>query len=206
MPTLLEGLGTEEITDLVDVVMRDTINDAIAYQEERMQEHDAMRAAALGVPHVPLTVERIPPGNFHVGAIPSFVQTEDRVEAYPMLVTRNGRTTPDAEHARMDGYGVYQNALMIDTFARCDPDEAEGPQRAEIAWRRAMRMAEAVHHVICTDPRVARKVAGVAGPILVERSEPWYFMAVDGHGEDWVWVAVMHMYQIKNYSMTPQEV
>ena len=77
----------------------------------------------------------------------------------------------------------------------------------DISYRRAMRMAEAVHRVMTIGDNKLRQItSGVAGPMLVERSEPWLFPAEDGHGEDWVWRAVMHQYQIRNYSTAPQEV
>lgn len=204
MPSLLEGLGAEQVIDEVFLVMREQFNDALAVQQELGDVYDQQRADRLGVAWQQLLLEEVsvvpsgtefPYGNYHVGSIPSFVQTDDRVDRYPMLVVAPGRTVPDAEDASADQYDVYLNAVAIHCFARANP--TEGP---EVAYRRAMRMAEAVHQVV-NSTTLRRLVSGVSGPSLVDRSEPWFFPATDGHGEDWCWQAVMHQYQVKNYSM-----
>lgn len=206
MPAIIEGLGSELIVDEIFLVMRDQLNDAITDISTGMIDNDQDFAAQAGIEWVePLNVELIdttprqgfPYGNFHIGDIPSFVQTEDRVTNYPMCVVMPGATIPDAENASADQYDVLATQIQIHVFARANP--AEGP---EIAYRRSMRMAEAVHRVVKTTA-LWHLVAGVSGPMLVTRSEPWYFPAEDGHGEDWCWRAVMHQYQIKNYSTTP---
>ena len=206
MPTILEGIGTERLVDEVFLIVYETFNDALVTQQVRGEQLDAERATRLGF-GLPLTTldpvvadPRVgfPYGNFHVGSIPSFIQTDDRVENYPCVVVMPGRTTADAEDAIMDDYSVLSNALVFHSFAKASP--AEG---TEVAYRRAQRMAEAVHTVIAVDHRLRRIVSGVSGPTLIERSEPWLFPAEDGHGDDWSWVAVMTQYQIKNYSMAP---
>lgn len=201
MPSILQGLGTEEIVDEAFLIMRDVFNEVVALQQERWDALDQRRAVRMGITIPQIIVEPVPLDNFHVGSIPSFVQTEDRETHYPMVVVTPGRTIPSAEDAAMDHYNVYQNAIAFHSFAR--GNVVEGP---EIAYRRAMRMAEAVHHVVHSNRELRRMVAGLSGPVLVDRSEPWFFPSEDGHGEDWCWMAVMHQYQIKNYSYTPEEV
>lgn len=206
MPSVYEGIGTERLVDEVFLVMIEKFNDALLTQQAAGEQLDSERAARLGITLPPISLEQVdanqrvgfPYGNFHVGSIPSFVQTEDRVVNYPCLVVMPGRTTPDAEDAVMDHYSVLSNALVFHSFAKASP--AEG---TEMAYRRAQRMAEAVHTVVCVDNAVRRIVSGVSGPLIVERSEPWLFPAEDGHGDDWSWVAVMTQYNVKNYSMTP---
>ena len=201
MPSILMGLGAEEIVDEAFLVVRESLNDAIAAQKTRWDDMDKTRATRMGSVWSQLVVEEVPADNFHIGSIPSFVQTDDRVAHYPMVVVTPGRTIPDGEDARMDHYSVYQNAVSFHSFARANPEEG-----AEVAYRRAMRMAEAVHRVVHLERGLRQLVAGVSGPILVDRSEPWFFPAEDGHGEDWCWMAVMHQYQVKNYSHMPEEV
>jgi hypothetical protein len=206
MPTLLEGIGTERLVDEVFLIMLEKFNDALVVQQERGDQLEAKRSTRLGVTLPPTTLDPVdanprvdfPYGNFHVGSIPSFIQTDDRVVNFPCLVVMPGRTTADAEDAIMDNYSVLSNALVFHSFSKASP--AEG---AEIAYRRAQRMAEAVHTVVSVDNSLHRVVSGVSGPVLVERSEPWLFPAEDGHGDDWCWVAVMTQYQVKNYSMVP---
>lgn len=197
MPVMIEGLGSELVVDEMFIVMRNQLNDAIAYISDGMVENDQLFSAQVGRDFSPLVVEPIPADNFHIGDIPSFVQTDDRVSNYPMAVVMPGATLPDAENAGADQYDVFTTAVQIHVFARANP--AEGP---EVAYRRSMRMAEAVHRVVKTTA-LWHIVAGVSGPQLVTRSEPWFFPAEDGHGDDWCWRAVMHQYQIKNYSTTP---
>lgn len=182
--------------------MIESFNDQLAVQQEIWDELDKARADRLNVDWEQVVLEEVPAtprdefptGNYHIGSIPSFVMSDDRVDNYPMLVVMPGRTVPDPEDASADQYDVYQNAVAIHAFGRAAPEE--GP---EVAYRRVMRMAEAVHSVVKSAP-LRRIVSGVSGPALVERSEPWFFPALDGHGEDWCWQAVMHQYQIKNYS------
>lgn len=204
MPVLFEGLGTEEIIDEVFVTVRSRFNDMLAIQQDLGDERDKELAQRLGVDWEQVVLEEVPVeprdgfpyGNYHIGSIPSFVQIEDRVDHYPMIVVMPGRTTPDPEDASADQYNIYSNAVAIHCFARANPQD--GP---EVCYRRAMRMAEAVHQLtISTDLR--KIVSGVSGPLLVDRSEPWFFPAQDGHGEEWCWQAVMHQYQIKNYSQS----
>lgn len=206
MPTILEGIGTERLVDEVFLIMLEKFNDALLVQQARGELLDAERAVRLGFALPPVVLDPVsadpregfPYGNFHVGSIPSFVQTDDRVSNYPCLVVMPGRTTPDAEDSVMDHYSVLSNALVFHCFAKASP--AEG---TEISYRRAQRMAEAVNTVVGVDNNLHRIASGISGPTLVDRSEPWLFPAEDGHGEDWSWVAVMTQYQVKNYSMVP---
>ena len=206
MPTILEGIGTERLVDEVFLVVVETFNDALVTQQARGEQLDAERATRMGFALPPVALDPVdaepregfPYGNFHVGSIPSFIQTDDRVVNYPCVIVMPGRTTVDAEDALMDDYSVLSNALVFHSFARSSP--AEG---TEVAYRRAQRMAEAVHTVIAVDNKLRRIVSGVSGPTLIERSEPWLFPAEDGHGDDWSWVAVMTQYQVRNYSMAP---
>lgn len=206
MPAIYEGLGIEEIMDVVDVAMRERINPAIAYQDRIGKDRDQSRADRLGIPVKLVDMEPVAPDNFHVGSLPSFVQTyEDRVENYPLIAVTPGRTTPDGEDPRSDQFSVFSNAVTIHSFARA-PKMEDKEWQAELAWRRAARMAEAMHQVICSDSTLASVVAGVSGPMFVDRSEPWFYPAEGDDGEDWCWIWIMHTYQVKNYSMKPQEV
>jgi hypothetical protein len=201
MPSVLEGLGTEAVVDEIFLVLRERLNDAIAYQQARWDAHDQARATRLGVGWEQLLIEPVEPDNFHSGVLPSFIMEDDRVEAYPLVAVTPGTTIPDAENVTFDQIDVYNNAVVVHAFGRGNPTEG-----AEVAYRRSMRMAEAVHQIIHTDRSLKKIIKGVSAPQLVNRSEPWKFPAGDGHGEDWVWMAVAHQYQVKNYSQPPQEV
>jgi hypothetical protein len=199
MPAIIEGLGTELIVNEVYLMMRDQLNSAIAAIASSMAAFDHAYAQRMGAAYVPVQVEPVPLDNFHIGDIPSFVQTDDREANYPMVVVMPTTTVPDAENTNADQYDVFQNAIQIHSFARAMDTTDAG---FELAYRRAMRMAEAVHRVVKTTS-LWHLVSGVSGPMLVTRSEPWIFPSTDGRGEDWCWRAVMHQYQVKNYSTTP---
>jgi hypothetical protein len=203
MPLMFDGLGAEAMVDEVFLVFRERLNAAIASQQERYVGQDQRRAAIMGVPYKPLILEPIPVENFHAGSIPSFVTDDDREGNYPMCVVVPGRTVPDGEDASADQYDVFNNLVAIHVFARATMSNEEG---FDLVYRRSMRMAEAVHQIVKTDRDLRKMFAGVSGPVLVERSDPWTFPSQDGHGDEWVWQAVMHQYQVKNYSHTPMEV
>jgi hypothetical protein len=197
MPTLYEGLGTERICDVITVVLAKELAGAIDVHNAKGHEEDQWIANELGIPPIIVDLEPVPLGNLHVGSLPSFIQSADKPENFPLVAVTPTRTTPDPEDASMDQYSVLQNAVSIHCICKASPKE--GPT---IAWRRSERMSEAIHYVVSTNHTVRNAVAGISGPMLVDRTEPWAFK-VEGRDEDWWWFGVMRTYNIKNYSMTP---
>src|SRR4051794_26689614 len=111
MPAVYEGLGIEELIDAIDLVLRDKFSDALAYQQAKGDVHDQARATVLGVDWEPLVLDTVPASNFHAGSLPSFIQTDDRDESYPLVATVPGRIAPDPEDMSYDQMGVVQDFI-----------------------------------------------------------------------------------------------
>lgn len=201
MPAVFEGLGIEELVDLVDIVLRDKFDDALAYQQAKGDAHDLDRWVLLGNDpdeFTELLLDSVNASNFHAGSIPSFIQSGDREELYPLVATVPGRIVPDPEDALMDQMGIVQNLISIHVFAKADD-----PQ---LSWRKSIRMAEAVYQIITTDNRVKGKVQRKT-PNTVIFSEPWRFYANgEDHGAELWWFATGMEFQIKNRIRPPEGV
>lgn len=199
MPSVYEGLGIEQLVDAVDIVLRDKFADALAYQQAKGDAHDQARADAIeGLEWQPLVLDPVPASNFHAGSLPSFIQTDDREERYPLVATVPGRIAPDPEDITMDQLGVVQNYVSVHVFAKAeDPD---------LSFRKAVRMAEAAYQIMTRDRRICGKVQRKT-PNNVIFSEPWLFYANgEDHGRELWWFAIGTEYQIKNYIRPPEEV
>lgn len=198
MPAVYEGLGLEPLTDLVEYVLRDKFSAALAVQQAKGEDHDLDRWVVLGNDpddFTPLVLDPVPQANFHVGVLPSFVQSHDREQDYPLVAVVPGRIAPDPEDLVMDQMGVVNNYVTIHVFAKAvDPT---------LSYRKALRMAEAVYQILTGDPRIAKKVQRKT-PNNVMFSEPWHFYANgEDHGPELWWFAVGTEFQIKNYIKPP---
>jgi hypothetical protein len=172
MPSVYEGLGIEDLVDAIDMVLRDKFDAALAYQQAKGDIHDQQRADALGLEWTQLVLEPVPASNFHAGSLPSFIQSDDREENYPLVATVMGRIAPDPEDISYDQIGVVQDFVSVHVFAKAnDPN---------LSWRKAARMAEAAYQIMTTDRRICGKIQRKT-PNNVIFSEPWLFYA---NGED----------------------
>jgi hypothetical protein len=198
MPAVYEGMGIEQLVDAIDIVLRDKFAAALSYQQAKGDAHDQQRAAALGVAWVPIVLDPVPATNFHAGSLPSFIQSDDREERYPLVATVPARIAPDPEDLLMDQMGVVQNFLSVHCFAKAaDPNTS---------WRKSMRMAEAVYQIVTTDRRISGKIQRKT-PNNVLLSEPWLFYANgEDHGKELWWFAIGQEFQVKNYIKPPEGV
>lgn len=201
-PTMYHGLGIEEVVDDLEIILIAEVNDAILVVNDRLEERDQARAARRGIPYEPLTVESIDAAHFHTGSIPSFIQREDRRQFYPLIAIVPGRIAPHPESAAMDNYDIFNDFVSVHTFAKATPEEGDKYRQAEIGYRRAVRYAEAVYHVVRTHRKLRSMLSGLTNPLQALISEPWYVTPTDGIGEDWCWLAAGAEYQIKNNSIT----
>jgi hypothetical protein len=198
VPSVYEGLGIEELIDAIDIVLRDKFDDALAYQQAKGDIHDQQRAQALGIEWKPLVLDSVPATNFHAGSLPSFIQSDDREEHYPLVATVPGRIAPDPEDISYDQIGVVLDLISIHVFAK-----AEDPH---LSFRKAARMAEAMYQIVVGDPRIRGKINRKT-PNNVLFSEPWLFYTNgDDHGRELWWFAIGTEFQTKNYVKPPQEV
>lgn len=200
MPAVYEGLGVEQLIDLVDLSLREKYADALAYQQAKGDVYDQERWLAVGNDiddWQSLVLDEVPASNFHAGALPSFVQVDDRDEFYPLVATVPGRIAPDPEDVLMDQMGVVQSFISIHVFAKADDPL--------LSFRKATRMAEAVYQVV-TSPPLRGKVNRKA-PDNVVFSEPWkYYKNGADHGVEGWWFAIGTDYRIKNYIRQPEGV
>ncbi len=198
MPSVYEGLGIEDLVDAIDMVLRDKFDAALAYQQAKGDTHDQQRADALELEWVQLVLDSVPVTNFHAGSLPSFIQSDDRDENYPLVATVPGRIAPDPEDISYDQIGVVQDFVSVHVFAKAsDPN---------LSWRKASRMAEAVYQIMTTDRRISGKVMRKT-PNNVIFSEPWLFYANgEDHGSQLWWFAIGTEFQIKNYIKPPEGV
>lgn len=200
MPAVYEGLGIEELVDVVAGVLRDKMDEAVAYQQTRGNARDLSNWIAIGNDpddFVATTLDSVPASNFHAGSLPSFIQADERTENYPLVAVVPGRIARDPEDVVMDQMGVVQNFVSIHVFAKAiDPN---------LSWRKSVRLAEAVYQIITGDNRVNRKIQKTPNNVIL--SEPWKFYANgEDHGAELWWFAIGTEYQIKNYIRPPTPV
>lgn len=200
MPSVYEGLGIEELVDVVLGVLRDKMDEAIAYQQTKGNARDLSNWIAIGNDpddFLATTLDAVPVSNFHAGSLPSFIQSDDRTENYPLVAVVPGRIAPDPEDVMMDQMGVVQNFVSIHVFAKAsDPN---------LSWRKAIRMAEAVFQITSGDLRINKKIRKTPNNVIF--SEPWKFYANgEDHGSELWWFAIGTEYQIKNYIKSPTPV
>ena len=70
---------------------------------------------------------------------------------------------------------------------------------SDIVFRRAVRMGEAVHLVLHSDPGTNRLLAGSSNPTRGQQSLPWTYQH-NGIGENFWFQAVGTTYAIKSYT------
>jgi hypothetical protein len=186
--------GVEELLDQIEIVLIDSINDALAEVYARRELSDIARAERRGVDYVALSYEQVPSDHFHIGNFPSLVLEEVPPDAYPYLVLTVEDFMPDAEDIRQDHINVYRDALVVHCLAKSSDEE--GP---EVVFRRAVRMGEAVFLALGTDPVVSRLLGTFSNPTRGQQSIPWTSQH-KGRGNNSWYQAVGMSYAIKSYS------
>ena len=196
----IEGLGTEELIDEVETVLRELLNQTITDRNAYWVPLDQQRAAMRGTDYVAIEVDPIADSAFYAFNIPSLVREEfNQLENIPYVAIVPDDSAPDAEDARQDQRNVRQQLLSIHTIART-MTPTEDP---ELAGRRAVRIADAVYMTVLSDPRLSRKLKPLSNPVRVRVSEPFPFNP-EGHGDDdYYWQAAGVQYAVKNYTTAP---
>jgi hypothetical protein len=189
-----QSTGVEELLDVIETVLIDNINDALAEIYARRELSDIARAERRGEDYVALTYETVPPDHFHIGNFPSLVLEEVSPDEYPYVVLTIEDFVPDAEDIRQDHINVYRDALVVHCLAKSSNDEG-----SEIVFRRAVRMGEAVFMVLGTDPATSRLLGTFSNPTRGQQSIPWTSNH-KGRGENSWYQSVGMSYAIKSYS------
>lgn len=197
MTTFYDGLGVEELVDEIEFVLRDQLNGRLVEQDAYWAPRDQDRATKRGEDYVPITLEPVKPNAFHAGNIPSLVNEQALMEDdYPYVAIVPQDVAHDPSSQNEDQRNVFQNQISIHAIAKASP--SEGP---EIAYRRAVRMAEAIYVTVLEEPTLRSKLRGIANPVRVQVSEPFPFNP-KGHGPDSFWQAAGTQYAIKNLTVS----
>ena len=203
-PYLSENLlGTEELLDLVESAIIRDINEALAVIYERRATADQTRAELRGEVYVPLEYEEVPPSHVYVGNFPSLVLEEVGPDAYPYIAVTVEDYAPDAEDIRLDHVDVYRSGFTVHCLAKSAPQgDVNGVNidgAADVVFRRAVRMGEAVFLVLNEDPDTSRLLSGSSNPTRGQQSLPWTYQH-QGRGPNFWFQAVGTSYAIKSYT------
>ena len=188
-------LGPEILLDDIEVALQAEINDALASVYDALVSRDEERAERRQLPYVPMTYEEVPPDHFHVGNFPRQVLSEVPAEMYPYIVLAVEDMTPDAESTSHDHFTVFRQALAVHSLASANNDEG-----SEIVYRRALRMAEAVHLVLATNPVARKLLRGLPNPTRGQSSIPWTYRTKGRDNQRNWYQAVGLSYAIKIYT------
>lgn len=201
-----DNVAIEFVIDIVETTLRADLNDMLEVIEEEWVDHDQIRAISRGTDYHRITLEPITAGNFDAGSIPSLITDPDALESFPNVALVPEDIVPDPEDQRQDNRNVYMNGLSIHSLAKAPPDAGFTgglvSDAVELAFRRAVRTAQAIDRVIRKDAKLSRVVQSVSNPQRVRVSEPFPFTpSATGVGEDWWWQAAGMQYAIKNYAV-----
>jgi len=196
-------VGTEELLDMIESAIIRDINEALATVYERRTPLDQARAALRGEEFVPLEYEDVPVNHVWAGNFPSTVLEEVGPEAYPYVAITIDDVIPDAEDLMQDHVNVYRNGFTLHSLAKATPEGEVNGQGIDPAsdkvLRRAVRMGEALHLVMTSDPTMIRLISGGSNPTRGQHSLPWRYQH-QGVGLNFWFQAVGTTYAIKSYS------
>lgn len=203
-PYLSESaVGTEELLDIIESAIIRDINEALAAVYERREVGDMARAALRGEEYVKIEYEEIVPSHIYVGNFPSLVLEEVGPEAYPYIAVTPEDYLPEAEDIRMDQGHVFRSGFTVHCLAKAAPqgnlEDVSIDGASDMVFRRAVRMGEAVHLLLHTDPATSRLISGLSNPTRGQQSLPWTYQH-NGQGPNFWFQAVGTSYAIKSYT------
>jgi hypothetical protein len=194
LPVWQASTGTEELLDVVEEVLVRDINEALETVFARREEADIARATMRGVEYIPITYDQVPPNHFHTGNFPSLVLEEIPPDDYPYIVLTIEEYAPTPESNQMDHMNIYREALVVHCLAKADPDEVDP---AELVFRRAIRMGEAVFLALASDMSLRSALSAFDNPVRGQHSIPWT-APHNGHGPDYWYQSVGTSYALRN--------
>lgn len=201
MPTVLEGIGIEQLIDTVEFKLREQLAGALELQAERWEALDQARADARGEVYEEITLQPPDAHSYYAFSLPSLVRNDLPLNDFPYVAIIPDDSTPSAEDASMDQLNVRQNMVSIHAIAKSSKSEG-----AEFAGRRAARMAEAIYAVASTDRDLRHMLQGISNPMRIRVSEPFIFNPEGLEDQDWYWQAAGSQYSVKNIVKPPKEV
>ena len=189
------ALGTEAMLDDIEIALSGEVNEALERVYDALALRDEARAFRRGVDYVPMAPVEIPPEHFHVGNFPRMVLEEVPGEMYPYIVLALEDNAPDSESGSQDHVQVFRQVLAVHSLAAATDEEG-----SECVYRRAIRMAEAVHLVMSTNPICKQLLRGLPNPARGQSSIPWTYRT-NGRNANRNWYqAVGLTYAIKIYT------
>lgn len=209
-PALMTGLGTENVVTMIELAILDSYDDALTEIDQRQATWDELRATARGEEYTPVTTPAVSAENIHPGYLPSFIQTADRYEFYPLIAIVPDTITKNPEDVRSDQLIVYNEGMTIHCMSRTDTnvleDDAVGAQaQQQLVERRVNRMGEAMLLMMKRHPDMRKLFGQDPSPVRALISEPWKFPVADRGDTDFTFCSLGMEFQIRNYS-PPEEV
>jgi hypothetical protein len=193
-----QALGTEGMLDDIEIALQSEINATLQAVYDFLEPRDNARHIRRGLDpadYVPMEPVDIPVDHFHVGNFPRMVLEEVPGEMYPYIVLAIEDAMPDSESASQDHMTVFRQVLAVHSLASATEEEG-----SEIVYRRALRMGEAVHLVLSTNPTCKRLLKGMPNPTRGQSSIPWTYRT-GGRNQNRNWYqAVGLTYAIKIYT------
>jgi len=190
-----QALGTEGMLDDIEIALAAEINDKLQAVYDFLVPRDEARAIRRGFPYVPMKPIDIPVDHFHVGNFPRMVLEDVPTEMYPYIVLAIEDAVPDAESGSNDHMSVFRQSLAVHSLASATSEEG-----SEVVYRRALRMGEAVHLVLSTNPTCKRLLKGMPNPTRGQSSIPWTYRTQGRNANRNWYQAVGLTYAIKIYT------
>lgn len=192
---LKHTLGAEEFLDTIEIALVKGLDEALEAVYEVQAPRDQARAERRGIDYVPISFAYVPTSHYHVGNFPRLVMEQVPPELYPYIVLAIEDMVPDPESANQDHVQVFRQALAVHSLASATEDEG-----SEIVYRRAIRMATAVHNVLSADMTTQAILRGLTNPTRGQSSIPWTYRE-KGRTENKQWYqSVGLQYAIKAYT------
>lgn len=192
---LSQSFGLERITREAYILLFRNLNDELARVEEHWEPLDVEFDAIRGKEYEPRYLERLEPENFHPGYVPTLVEEDTPIAAYPAVSVMAYRAQPSGPD-ELDQVSAYRDALYIEALVKASPVEGE-----EICNSRAWRVADAINNVVMSDRTLN-------GTVLEVQSSPTCSISdcftkapnAEAYGQDWFWQGARIEYGITKYS------
>jgi hypothetical protein len=195
------NVGLEEIATSAFSVLHGALNAELAQIEAAKVVADAQLDEMRGRVPVPVTLEPVERGNFHLGHIPSLIEDDTPLDSYPNVSVMAYRAQPAAFSPLQDQATTYVDSLYVEVLVKAGPmDRSEPYRQAEICDKRIWRTAEAVVAVLLRNPTLGGTIAGLEDPTVII-SEVFTRPQSDSNTEiDWFWQAGRVEFAISKFS------
>lgn len=171
----------------------DHLDDAISAVEQKWAESDETLADHMGLPYVPVEIERIEAQNFYEGHRPSLILAP--IENYPNVSVWGVRSTPHAESDASDHTNIFSNLIFVEVMCKA-LDGEEG-----LVNKRVVRTSEAIHAVMRDDPTLGAVMTGFEGDVSLNLSDVFTRREQTSYGDLWYWQGARLEYVVRKDSV-----